>query len=189
MQNVNSKYRLAFSQSLFISLSPSLHWHYPRNSYCIYLSILLSVIRIGEISSLWDSFKNLGHILRVYLVFGKKLILLWQKCFTLGHIFIAKYYKIIYPSGHSDLALSLSVSILLYLSLSILPYLYLHLFTYTILRTAIVSLSYSIYLSYSFSLHDFSYTILRTVIVSLSLSLSLSLSWQQNNKVFLHLKV
>ena len=34
-------------------------------------------------------FKVLGNFLRVYLVFGKIMILLWQKCFTIGQVFIA----------------------------------------------------------------------------------------------------
>ena len=33
-------------------------------------------------------FRHFGKILMVYLVFGKILILLWQKRFTIGQVFI-----------------------------------------------------------------------------------------------------
>ena len=41
--------------------------------------VVVSVTRFGKIPPLWHNFKSLGQILRVYLVFGKMLILLWQK--------------------------------------------------------------------------------------------------------------
>ena len=50
-------------------------------------------------------FKVLGKFLRVYLVFGKILILLQQKRYTIGHVFIVvdgPIFKIIQPSGHTE---------------------------------------------------------------------------------------
>ena len=48
-----------------------------------------SVTRFCEISPLWHNFKVLGKFLCVYLVFGKMLILHWQKCHAIGQICIA----------------------------------------------------------------------------------------------------
>ena len=42
----------------------------------------ISVTRFGII------LKVLGNFLRVYLVFGDNLILLWQKCYEIGQVFI-----------------------------------------------------------------------------------------------------
>ena len=48
-----------------------------------------SVTRFDEISPHWQNFKSyLGKILRVNLVFGKMLILPWQKCDAIGQVFI-----------------------------------------------------------------------------------------------------
>ena len=47
-----------------------------------------SVTRFGEISPLWHDYKIIGQFFKVYLVFGKMLILLWQKCYAIGQVFI-----------------------------------------------------------------------------------------------------
>ena len=39
--------------------------------------------------------KVLGKILRDYLIFGKILILLWQKCFTIGQVLVVVDGKIL----------------------------------------------------------------------------------------------
>ena len=36
----------------------------------------------------WPNFFILGKFLKVYLVFGKILILLWQICYAIGQVFI-----------------------------------------------------------------------------------------------------
>ena len=51
--------------------------------------------RFGEISPLWLNFKSLGQFIRVYLVFGKILILLYQKCFSIWHVFIVVHGPIL----------------------------------------------------------------------------------------------
>ena len=40
----------------------------------------ISAAKFGKTSSLWQHFKSWTNFLRVYLLFGKKLILVWQKC-------------------------------------------------------------------------------------------------------------
>ena len=54
----------------------------------IFLPLLGSVTRFGEISPLWHNLKVLGKFLKVYFVFCKFLILLWQKCYTIGQVFM-----------------------------------------------------------------------------------------------------
>ena len=44
--------------------------------------------RFGEISPKWQYFKSLGNCLRVFLIFGKMLNLLWKFWYAFGHIFI-----------------------------------------------------------------------------------------------------
>ena len=48
----------------------------------------ISVTRFGKILPLWHNLKVLGKFLRVYLVFAKMLILLWQKCYAIGQVLI-----------------------------------------------------------------------------------------------------
>ena len=45
-----------------------------------------SVTRCGEISPLWQNLKVFGPFLRVYLVFGKMLNLLWDICHAFGKV-------------------------------------------------------------------------------------------------------
>ena len=66
-----------FSQKIILSIHE-----------CARLMVVASVTRCVNISSLWRKFKSLGQIFRVNLVFGKILILLWQKCDPIGLVFI-----------------------------------------------------------------------------------------------------
>ena len=62
------------------------------------------VTRFGEISSLWQSLKSFGNLLRAYLVFGIHLNLIWQILYTIGQFFIrvnGQVLKIILASGHT----------------------------------------------------------------------------------------
>ena len=70
----------------------------------IFLPLLGSVTRFGEISPLWHNLKVLGKFLKVYFVFCKFLILLWQKCYTIGQVFMVPesyILKISLPFGHT----------------------------------------------------------------------------------------
>ena len=57
-----------------------------------------SVTRFGEIVPIWYNFKSLGQKVRVYLVFGKMLILLRHNVLPLGNFSLlqmTKHFKII----------------------------------------------------------------------------------------------
>ena len=62
--------------------------------YCACGRITISVARFGIISPLWQNFKSLRHFLRVYLVFGTILNLLWQIFYAIGQIFTVVNGKI-----------------------------------------------------------------------------------------------
>ena len=46
-----------------------------------------SVTRLGEILPTWIFLKVLGHLLKVYIVFGKMFNQLWQICYAFGQIY------------------------------------------------------------------------------------------------------
>ena len=64
-------------------------------------------MRWKQCDQIWRKFTTLaqlGKFLRLYLVFGKILIPLWQKCYAIGQGFLlqmSKYYKLIQPSGYT----------------------------------------------------------------------------------------
>ena len=47
----------------------------------------ISVTRFEENLPLWQNFESFGQFLGVNLVFGKIVIVLWQKCDAIGQVF------------------------------------------------------------------------------------------------------
>ena len=63
----------------------------------------ISATRFGEIPPLWKDYKSCAFFLRVYLVFGKTLNLLWQNLYAIGQIcFFCKWPTIDKQSGHTE---------------------------------------------------------------------------------------